>query len=52
MTVRATAGPAARRGGEHLLADITAAIGRVLGSVTEVGAALTALDDLFQGQWS
>ncbi|HEV8275664.1 MAG TPA: cache domain-containing protein [Streptosporangiaceae bacterium] len=41
--MRATAGPAARREGEHLLADITAAIGRVLGSVMEVGAAMTAL---------
>jgi hypothetical protein len=43
MTVRAAAGPAGIREGEHLLADITAAIGRVLGSVTEVGAAITAL---------
>jgi Cache domain len=43
MTVRATAGPGVTREGEHLLADITAAIGRVLGSVTEVGAAMTAL---------
>ena len=31
MTVRATAGPAAPREGEQLLAGITAAIGRVLG---------------------
>jgi Cache domain len=43
MTVRATAGPAAPGEGEQLLAGITAAIGRVLGSVTEVGAAMTAL---------
>jgi hypothetical protein len=43
MTVRAAAGSAAPREGEHLLADITGAIGRVVGSVTEVGAAMTAL---------
>jgi hypothetical protein len=43
MTVRAAAGAAAPREGEHLLADITGAIGRVVGSVTEVGAAMTAL---------
>jgi hypothetical protein len=43
MTTRATAGPAGIREGQDLLADITAAIGRVVGSVTEVGAAMTAL---------
>ncbi len=43
MTARATAGAAAPREGEHLLADIIGAIGRVVGSVTEVGAAMTAL---------
>ena len=43
MIVRATAGPAGNREGQDLLADITAAIGRVVGSVTEVGAAMTAL---------
>jgi len=43
MTVQVTSGPAVLRGGEHLLADITATIGRVMGSVTEVGAAMTAL---------
>jgi hypothetical protein len=43
MTVRATAGPAALPEGEQLLDDILGAIGRVVGSVTEVGAAMTAL---------
>jgi hypothetical protein len=43
MTTRATAGPTGIREGQDLLADITAAIGRVVGSVTEVGAAMTAL---------
>lgn len=37
MTTRATAGPTGIREGQDLLADITAAIGRVVGSVTEVG---------------
>jgi hypothetical protein len=43
MTTRATARPAGIREGQDLLADITAAIGRVVGSVTEVGAAMAAL---------
>ena len=43
MTVHATSGPAVAGEGGYLLADITAAIGRVVRSVTEVGAAMTAL---------
>jgi hypothetical protein len=43
MTTRATARPAGIREGQDLLADITAAIGRVVVSVTEVGAAMAAL---------
>jgi hypothetical protein len=43
VTVRATAGPADLPEGGHLLDDIIGAIGRVVGSVTEVGAAMTAL---------
>jgi len=37
MTTRATTGPAGIREGQDLLADITAAIGRVVGSVKTVG---------------
>jgi hypothetical protein len=43
MTVPVTGGPAPVRAGEHLLADITAAIEQVVGSATEVGEAMTAL---------
>jgi len=43
VTVRATAGPTGIQEGQDLLADITAVIGRVVGSVTELGAAMTAL---------
>jgi hypothetical protein len=43
MTMQVASGPAALRDGEHLLADITATIGRVARSVAEVGAAMTAL---------
>ena len=37
MTTRATAGPTGIQEGQDLLADITAAIGPVVGSVTQVG---------------
>jgi Cache domain len=43
VTVRATAGPTGIQEGQDLLADITAAIGRVLASVTEVAEAMTSV---------